>query len=60
MRTLSETFQALAMAVTFAEHGEWDTAKSFLEKPKRSTEENRTVEDRKRPEPRLRRSGYRL
>jgi len=60
MRTFSETFQALAMAVTFAEHGEWDTAKSFLEKPKASTEENKTVEDRKRSDSRVRRSGYRL
>lgn len=32
MRTWREKFQALAMAVTFAEAGEWETAKTFVRK----------------------------
>jgi hypothetical protein len=31
MRSWTERFQALAMAVTFAEQGEWDTAQELIE-----------------------------
>jgi hypothetical protein len=58
MSTWREKFQALAMAVTFAEEGDWETAKSFL-KERRSRTEDRHSDLKKRPERRLRHESYR-
>jgi hypothetical protein len=58
MRTWRERFQALAMAVAFAEEGEWEAAKSFL-KEKRSSTEDRLSDLKKRPDRRLRQESYR-
>ncbi len=33
MRSWIEKFHAMAMAVAFAEEGEWETAKSLLKEP---------------------------
>jgi hypothetical protein len=58
MRTWREKFQALAMAVTFAEAGEWETAKSFL----RKSDEHRvsgTAGLKKRLDQRARKQAYR-
>lgn len=58
MRTWRERFQALAMAVTFAEAGEWETAKSFVRKSdeRRASE---TAELKKRLDQRARKQAYR-
>ncbi len=58
MRTWREKFQAMAMAVAFAEEGEWETARSFLEEP-RSRTQDRPADLKKRPERRLRQDSYR-
>lgn len=59
MRTWRERFQAMAVAVAFAEEGEWGTARSLMkEQPSRAPE--RTGELKKRTERRLRQdSPYR-
>jgi hypothetical protein len=58
MRTWREKFQAMAMAVAFAEEGEWETARNFLKEP-RSRTQGRTADLKKRPERRLRQDSYR-
>jgi hypothetical protein len=58
MRTWREKFQALAMAVTFAEAGEWETAKSFVrthDLPRVSV----TADLKKRLDRRARKQAYR-
>jgi hypothetical protein len=58
MRTWREKFQALAMAVTFAEAGEWETAKSLVRKhddPRVSS----TADLKKRLDQRARKQAYR-
>jgi hypothetical protein len=59
MRTWREKCQAMAMAVTFAEAGEWDTAKSFLRKPEPRRVDS-VVKIGKRPDQRPRKQLFRV
>jgi hypothetical protein len=49
----------MAIAVTFAEQGEWDTAQSYLPKPGGRLREGVPAK-RKQPEARLRKQLHRL
>jgi hypothetical protein len=57
MRTWRERFQAMAMAVAFAEQGEWETARSF-QKETRPRANDRAADLKKRPEKRVRQHSY--
>jgi len=59
MSTWREKFHAMAIAITFAEEGEWDTAQSYLPKPGERLKERLPLK-RKPPESRLRKPVYRL
>ncbi len=59
MRTWREKFQAMAMAVAFAEEGEWDTAKAFLRKPE-ALRVDATIATRKRRDQRPRKQLFRV
>ncbi len=59
MRTWREKFQAMAMAVAFAEEGEWDTAKAFLRKPE-ALRVDATIASRKRRDQRPRKQLFRV
>lgn len=58
MRSWREKFQAMAMAVAFAEEGEWDTARSFLKdtSPRRDA---KLVKTKKRTQERPRKPLFR-
>jgi hypothetical protein len=58
MKAWREKFQAMAMAVAFAEEGERDVALSLV-KEKRSMLENREADLKKRLDQRPRRQAYR-
>jgi hypothetical protein len=58
MKTWREKFQAMAMAVAFAEEGEWETAASLVKEiPARTND--RSADMKKRPEQRVRPQSYR-
>ena len=57
MRFWTEKFQALAMAVTFAEQGEWDTAQELMEDV--NTNRSESVNLKKRNERRSRPQVFR-
>jgi hypothetical protein len=57
MKTWREKFHAMAMAVAFAETGEWETAKSFVDKTQ-SRPKDRPAALKKRPERKVRRQTY--
>jgi hypothetical protein len=59
MRTWREKFQAMAMAVVFAEKGEWETAKSFLKEPDPVGTKKKS-EEKRRPDHRPRKRVYRV
>ncbi len=58
MRSWIERFEAMAVAVSFAECGEWDTASSLMNESvsKRTSD---TAEVAKRPDRRVRPTQYR-
>jgi hypothetical protein len=58
MRSWREKFQAMAMAVAFAEEGEWDTARS-LSKYSFARRTTRPVKTHKRAEERAKKQLYR-
>jgi hypothetical protein len=58
MRSWREKFQAMAMAVAFAEEGEWDTAQS-LTKDSFCRQATRPVKAQKRAEERAKQPLYR-
>jgi len=58
MRSWRERFQAMAMAVAFAEEGEWDTARS-LTKDSFARRTTRLVKTQKRAEERAKKQLYR-
>jgi hypothetical protein len=58
MRSWREKFQAMAMAVAFAEEGEWDTAQS-LTKGSFARRTTRRVKTLKRAEERAKKQLYR-
>jgi hypothetical protein len=58
MRSWREKFQAMAMAVAFAEAGEWDTAQS-LTKDSFSRRTTRPVKTQKRADERAKKQLYR-
>jgi hypothetical protein len=53
-----EKFLAMAMAVAFAEEGEWDEARSLV-KDERAWAEDRQTDLKKRPDRRPRQQTYR-
>lgn len=58
MKSWREKFQAMAMAVAFAEAGEWETAASLVkETPARTND--RSADLKKRPDQRARPQSYR-
>jgi hypothetical protein len=58
MRSWRERFQAMAMAVAFAEEGEWDTARS-LTKDSFGRQATKLVKTQKRAEERAKKQLYR-
>lgn len=58
MRSWREKFQAMAMAVAFAEEGEWDTARS-LTKASFGRRAMKVVKTQKRTEERAKKQLYR-
>ena len=58
MRSWIEKFQAMAMAVAFAEEGEWDTARS-LTKDAFGRRAMKVVKTQKRAEERAKKQLYR-
>ncbi len=58
MKSWREKFQAMAMAVAFAEAGEWETAKSFVQQAD-DRRDGRTVETKKRRDQRPRKPIFR-
>lgn len=59
MRSWRERLQALAIAVTFAEQGEWETAQSFLA-PRDPKRRKSTVDDKPRSRSGVRKTVYRV
>jgi len=58
MKSWREKFQAMAVAVTFAETGEWETAKSFVQQSE-ERRDGRAVEVQKRRDQRPRKPIFR-
>lgn len=59
MRGWIQKLEAMAAAVTFAERGEWETARTILNESQRRTTQKQT--DRiKQPRPRVRSQSYRV
>jgi hypothetical protein len=58
MRSWREKFHAMAMAVAFAEEGEWDTARS-LTKDSFDRQATKLVKTQKRTEERAKKQLYR-
>ena len=59
MRSWRERFQAMAVAVAFAESGEWETAKSLLRRPV-GKQVGRSATVSKRPDRRARKLSFRF
>jgi len=59
MRSWREKFHAAAMAVAFAEEGEWETAKSFLKEPT-ARRTDKVLDTQKRIEQRVRKQTVRF
>ena len=58
MRKWFERFEAMAVAVTFAESGEWESAKEMMRRPDRRSRWS-SVKRVERNRPRAGRTGYR-
>ena len=59
MRSWREKFQAMSVAVAFAEAGEWETAKSLLRRPTEK-QAGRSATVPKRPDRRARKVSFRF
>lgn len=59
MRSWREKFQAMAMAVAFAEEGEWEVSKTFLKEPAARQPEKRP-DSKKHAEKRVRKLSFRV
>lgn len=57
MRTWREKLQAMAVAISFAEEGEWEAASTFLNEPDRD-EANTAVVQAPRTEQKPRKRAY--
>ena len=58
MKSWRERFQAMAVAAAFAEAGEWETAKAFVQQPE-ERRNGRAGETKKRRDPRPRKPIFR-
>jgi hypothetical protein len=59
MRSWREKFHAMAMAVAFAEEGEWETAKSLLKEPT-ARRTDKALDSQKRTDQRVRKQMFRF